>query len=117
LGCGVIVLSKGLLVVLIGIYAIRSSWFVFSGSFSPLTPVAAAVMVLCIISFHRLPLELGMWFYVLMFVCVAGAIANASLLFATSPNYANPTNMAFSAISLGCFLLLAAVQLWSVHKT
>jgi hypothetical protein len=34
-------LSKALLVVLIGIYAIRSTWFIFSGSISPLTPVAA----------------------------------------------------------------------------
>jgi hypothetical protein len=116
LGGGLIALSKALLVILIGIYAIRSTWFIFSGSFSPLTPVAAAVLILCIISFHRLPLEIGTWFYVLISICVLGAIANASLLFSTSPIYANPTNMTFSAISLGCFVLLGAVQLWSVLK-
>ncbi len=111
-----IILSKALLVVLIGIYAIRSSWFIFSGNVSPLTPVAAAVLVLRIISFHRLPLEVGTWFYVVIGMCVAGAFANASLLFVSSPIYANPTNIAFSAISLGCFVLLGAVQYCSVLR-
>jgi hypothetical protein len=117
LGGSVIALSKALLVVLIGIYTIRTSWFIFSGSLSPLTPVAAIVLILCVISFHRLPMEAGTWLYVLLAMCGIGAVANASLLFSTSPNYANPTNLAFSAISLGCFILLGGIQLWSVLRS
>jgi hypothetical protein len=107
-----IVISKALLVILIGIYTIRSSWFIFSGNFSPLTPVAAIVLVLCMMTFHRLPLAFGGWFYLVIAMCVMGAIANASLLFATSPTYTNPTNFVFSATSLGCFILLGGIQLW-----
>jgi hypothetical protein len=108
------VISQAILVVLIGIYFIRTTWFIFSGVFSPLTPVAAAVLVVCLISFHRLPTTPGFWFYLLLATCLAGAIANASLLFATSPIYSNPTNQAFSWVSMISFIVLGGLQLWSV---
>jgi hypothetical protein len=99
-------IQQALLVILIGIYFIRTSWFLFSDMLSPLTPVAGIVLVACLFAFHRPPTTLSLWFWALMAICVAGAIANASLLFSASPIYANPTNTAFSMISLGCFVLL-----------
>jgi hypothetical protein len=99
-------IAQALLVILIGIYFIRTSWFLFIGQFSPLTPVAAIVLVTCLFAFHRPPTTLSQWYWALIAMCVAGAIANASLLFVSSPIYSNPTNTAFSMISLGCFVLL-----------
>jgi subtilase family serine protease len=98
---------KVVLVALIGIYAVRASWFLFSGALSPLTPVAAAVLALCIVTFHRPPDAVGPWLYALLAACAVGAIANGALLFTASPLYANPVNTAFSWVSLGCFVVLA----------
>jgi hypothetical protein len=99
-------IAQALLVILIGIYFIRTSWFLFSDMLSPLTPVAAVVLITCLFAFHRPPTSLSLWFWGLMAICVLGAITNATLLFSASPMYSNPTNTAFSAISLGCFVLL-----------
>jgi hypothetical protein len=105
---------KALLVVLIGIYFIRSTWFLFTGVFNPLTPVAAIVLTVCLFAFHKWPTATGAWFYALVGVCVAGAIANGSLLFATSPTHPNPTNDVFSLVSMVSFILLGGWLLWSV---
>jgi hypothetical protein len=51
----IVVIPKILLVILIGIYAIRTGWFLFSGIFSPLTPVAAIVFVICRLHFTARP--------------------------------------------------------------
>jgi hypothetical protein len=99
-------IAQALLIILMGIYFVRTSWFLFSGKFSPLTPVAAIVLITCLFAFHRPPTTLSLWFWALIAMCVAGAIANASLLFVSSPIYANPINRAFSMISLGCFVML-----------
>lgn len=103
------ILLQSLLVVLTGIYAIRSSWFIFSGNFSPLTPVATIVLGLCIVLFHRPPTESGTWLYVVVFGSIAGALANGLLLFSTKEAYTNPTNQVFSVISLIGWLILAVV--------
>jgi hypothetical protein len=112
----IIVIPKILLVILIGIYAIRTSWFLFSGVFSPLTPVAAIVFVICLFAFHRPPETTGTWFYSLVAIYVIGAIANASLLFSTAPVYSNTTNMTFSAVSLTCFIILGLMQISAVVR-
>jgi hypothetical protein len=109
-------IAQPLLVVLIGIYFIRSTWFLFSREMlSPLTPVAAIVMVICLCAFHKLPAAAGAWFFVVVATCVLGAIANGLLLFATAPTYSNPVNHAFSLISMVSFILLGASLLWSVY--
>jgi hypothetical protein len=95
-------LSKAVLVLLIGIYAIRSSWFLF-GVVSPLTPVAMAVLALCITLFHRPPTEIGWWFGAVIAACIVGAIANA-----------DPTNRLFSMISLGAFVAYGLLQSWAI---
>jgi hypothetical protein len=100
-----------LLVILIGVYFIRASWFLF-GVFSPLTPVAGIVLTMCLFAFHKLPTSMGAWFSAVIAMCVIGAIANFSLLFSASPTYRNPTNQAFSATSMITFVLLGATLLW-----
>jgi hypothetical protein len=109
-------IAQALLVLLIGFYFIRTTWFLFSGGmFSPLTPVAAIVRTIRLFAFHKLPTAAGGWFYALIAVCVLGAIANGSLLFSTAPTYLNPTNHAFSMISMVSFILLGGTLLWSVY--
>jgi hypothetical protein len=63
-------------------------------------------------AFHKLPTATGWWFYAVIGMCVAGAIANFTLLRSTSPTYDNPTNQAFSWTSMISFLLLGATLLW-----
>jgi hypothetical protein len=103
--------AKILLVILIGVYFIRTTWF-FWGVFSPLTPVAGIVLTICLFAFHKPPTETGAWFYGVIAMCVVGAIANFSLLYSTAPAYQNPTNQAFSWTSMISFLLLAGTLLW-----
>ena len=107
-------LAKAFLVVLLGIYAVRSTWFLFSDMLSPLTPVAMAVFVLCLFIFHRPPATAGLWFYAVIAACAVGVVANATLLFSTSPTYQNPTNQMFSMVSVACFIGLAVAQAWTV---
>jgi hypothetical protein len=104
-----VLLLKAFLVVLIGVYAIRASWFLFSGTFSPLTPVAMAVLVLFLFVFHRPPQALGVWFSVCIAACVVGVVANTVLLFVSSPIYNNTVNQAFSVVSLISFLAVGAL--------
>ena len=62
-----------------------------------MTPVAAIVLTIeALFAFHKPPTGMGAWFYVVIAMCVVGAIANFSLLYSTSPAYQNPTNQAFS---------------------
>lgn len=100
---------QSVLVILSGIYVIRASWFIFSGIFSPLTPVAAIVLVLCITLFHRPPIEPGIWLYVVLMGCVIGAIANGILLFSTHEIYSNLTNRTFSIISVVSWIFLCVI--------
>jgi hypothetical protein len=104
-------ITQSILVILSGIYAIRASWFIFSGIFSPLTPVAAIVLVLCITLFHRPPIETGIWLYVVLVGCVVGAIANGMLLFSTHEAYSNLTNRAFSIISVVSWVCLCVIYI------
>jgi hypothetical protein len=109
-------IAQALLIILMGIYFVRTSWFLFSGQFSPLTPVAAIVLIACLFAFHRPPTTLSPWFWALIAMCVLGAIANASLLFVGSPIYANPTNRMFSIISLGCFVTLGSYWAFAASR-
>ena len=101
-------IGKLLLTILVGIYTIRGSWFLFSGHVSPLTPVAAIVAVLCVVFFHRPPQSFGLWYGVVIGVCVVAMIANGALLFAESPLYRNTINTAFCWTCIGAFGLYAA---------
>lgn len=106
-----LVMTQSILVILSGIYAIRSSWFIFSGIFSPLTPVAVIVLVLCVVLFHRPPETPGLWLYVVTTGCVLGAIANGMLLFSHHEAYSNPTNRVFSLVSVVSWIVLFCVYL------
>jgi hypothetical protein len=102
-------ITQSILVILSGIYTIRASWFIFSGIFSPLTPVAVIVLALCITLFHRPPTDPGIWLYVVLVGCVIGAIANSMLLFSPHDAYSNPTNRAFSIISVVSWVSLCVI--------
>jgi hypothetical protein len=104
-------MTQATLVVLIGMYAIRASWFLFNGLWSPLTPVAAACVVLCVYLFHRAPVQPGPYLWTVVAACVVGAIANAVLLTSTAPAYRNATNLMFSGTSAFLWLALA-VLVW-----
>jgi hypothetical protein len=104
-------LTQTTLVVLTGMYAVRASWFLFSGALSPLTPVAAACVVLCVYLFHRAPTQPGTLLWSVMIACAIGAIANAVLLTSSDPAYRNTTNLVLSGLSTVLWLALAAL-LW-----
>lgn len=110
-------IAKMLLIVLIGIYAVRASWFFFTGQLSPLTPVAAVVLGLCIYLFNRLPEAPGLWLYAVLGACAIGTLVNGSLFFATSPLYRNPTNFAFNAACMLCFVGVAVERLWVIYAS
>jgi hypothetical protein len=103
------------LAVLCGVYAIRATWFLFSGYFSPLTPVAAAVLVFCIVLFHKPPTVTGAWFYSVIGICVVALVANAILLFVAHEAYSNKTNQMFSAVSVIAWAVLIAGYVYSVY--
>jgi hypothetical protein len=105
------VLIQIVLTALVGMYAIRSTWFLFSGIISPLLPVAAAACALCIYLFHRPPVAPGMFLWIVVGLCLAGAVANGALLTSTAPAYRDPTNFVFSAASAVLWLVLP-VLLW-----
>jgi glucose uptake protein GlcU len=104
-------LTQATLVVLTGMYAVRASWFLFSGVLSPLTPVAVACVTACVYLFHRAPTQPGTYLWAVMIGCVIGAIANAVLLTSADPAYRNATNLMFSGLSTVLWLALAAL-LW-----
>jgi hypothetical protein len=105
-------LTQCALVLLIGIYAIRSTWFLFSGgALTPLTPVAAVIVVLCVFLFHRAPTQTSPYLWGVLAACAVGAVANAMLLTSTAPAYRSATNMTFSAVSVALWIALALL-LW-----
>lgn len=104
------VVIQSSLVVLAGIYAMRASWFLFAkGPISPLTPLAAIVFVLCILLFHRPP-QSSTWLAVVAIACMIGVAANAALLFSAAAAYQNPTNQAFSVLSVLGWAILAVTH-------
>jgi ABC-type polysaccharide/polyol phosphate export permease len=101
------VVVQSTLVILAGIYAMRASWFLFAkGAISPLTPVAAAAFVVCVVLFHSPP-KTQIWLAVVAAACMIGFATNAALLFSESAAYQNPTNKAFSALSVAGWAVLA----------
>jgi hypothetical protein len=102
--------SKALLVVLLGIYAIRASDFLFTRArFQPLTFVAAAVVVIALALFHRPPVAHGAWLITAILVCLTAVLANTMLLIQPDEAHSSSIDKAFSAISVAAWSLLAAM--------
>jgi hypothetical protein len=111
-----VALTQALLVLLIGIYLVRTTWFLFTGVFSVLTPVAGIVLLVCLFAFNRPPMPGTVWFYIVLATYLIGAVANLSLLFSSSPTYSNSTNYIFSWVSMLSFAVLGAMHLWLLFR-
>lgn len=89
------------LVLLAGVYAIRStSWIFGADPFEPLFLLATAALGLTVFLFYRMPRQRGAALYAVIALCVAGFSVNALLLFAPSGVHDNPTNTVFSALCM-----------------
>jgi xanthine/uracil permease len=96
-----LVITKAVLVILAGIYAMRASSIVFPpSSFSPLWFVALFAFVMSLVLFYRPPTVQGWWQYTVIGLCLIGVAANAMLFLAPDAEHSDPTNMAFSAVSI-----------------
>jgi hypothetical protein len=103
-------ITRVALVLLAGIYAMRSSdWIFGSNSFEPLILLAAAAFCLTIYLFFRMPQQSGAALYAVLALCAAGVAVNALLLL-DSGSPEDPTDQIFS---LTCTAGWAAVALCS----
>jgi hypothetical protein len=105
-----LIVSQAMLVLLVGVYAMRATSVLFvRQAFHPLMILAAAAFVFALVLFHRPPSAVGTWLYVSIAACVLGAIVNAILYFAPDRTHATPTNLAFSASTGIAWAVLAGV--------
>jgi hypothetical protein len=95
------ILTKTSLVVLAGVYAMRASNILFHPQpFQPLMGVALFAFIMSVILFHNPPTTAGWWLYLATALCLVGVAANAMLFFAPEAAHGTPTNLAFSAVSI-----------------
>jgi hypothetical protein len=103
-----LIVTKLALVMLAGIYAMRStSIFFHPEPFEPLMIVAALAFLLSVFLFYRPPTAPGWWQFTVIGLCVAGVLANGFLYFAPDASHASPTQLAFSACSVAGWLIVA----------
>ncbi len=103
-----LVLSKATLVLLAGIYAMRGSSVLFERQrFDPLMIVAVLAFLFSVVLFYRPPTKLGIWLYTTVALCVVGLVANGMLYFKPDASHGDPTNLAFSALSIAGWGILA----------
>jgi hypothetical protein len=95
------VVTKAALVILAGIYAMRASSVIFQPSpFTPLMLVALFAFIMSVVLFYRAPAVQGWWQYSVIGLCLVGVAANAMLFLAPDAEHSDRTNLAFSAISV-----------------
>jgi hypothetical protein len=105
-----LILSQVMIVILIGVYAMRATSVLFVRQrFQSLMIVAALVFAFALVLFHRPPTQAGAWLYFVIAVCVVGVAVNALLYFKPDRAHATPTNLAFSAVSCVGWGVLAGV--------
>jgi hypothetical protein len=101
------------LVVLAGVYALRASSVLFErGPFEPLMVVAALALVFSTAVFHRPPTGPGVWAISVAALCLVGVVANALLYLKPDKSHSDPTNLAFSAISVLGWAVVGAHATW-----
>ena len=102
------VITKSAIVILAGIYAMRSAGIVFrDDAFTPLWFAALFAFILLIILFYRPPTVQGAWQYTVIILSLVGVAANAMLYFKPDAAHADPTNLAFSALSIAGWGIVA----------
>jgi hypothetical protein len=96
-----LILSKATLVILAGIYAMRSASPVFVRQpFQPLMIAAVFAFLLLVTLFYRAPTKPGLWLYTVILLCAVGMLTNATLYFRPDAMHSDPTNMAYSAFGM-----------------
>jgi fatty acid desaturase len=105
-----LILSQIMIVILIGVYAIRAaSVFFVRERFQPLMIVAALAFVFALVLFHLPPTQTGAWLYLVIAACLVGVAVNALLYFKPDQAHSRPTDLAFSAVSCVGWGVLAGV--------
>jgi hypothetical protein len=105
-----LIATKIALVILAGIYAMRSAGVIFHpGPFTPMALVAMFAFVMSVIYFYRPPTVPGPWLYTAVPLFLFGVLANSILFFAPDKAHSDPVNMTFSAVSIAGWGLLAIV--------
>jgi hypothetical protein len=96
------------LVLMAGIYAMRSTYWIFGGEpFQPLSLLAAAVLALVVVLFYRLPTQRGPALFVVIALSVVGFAVNALLLWVPGAAHNNPTHAAFSVACMAGWAIVA----------
>jgi hypothetical protein len=94
-------LIQTILVILIGVYAMRTASVIFIREpFDPLMIVAAAAFVFSLCVFHQPPASSGKWSIAVVVLCAIGCVANIFLFLKPDKAHSDPTNMTFSAVSV-----------------
>ncbi len=97
------------LVILAGVYAMRSSSVLFHPqSFQPLTGVAIFAFLMTLVYFNRPPTAPDWWLYTSIGLCLIGVAANTMLYLAPDESHGTPTNLAFSLVSIVGWAVVAA---------
>jgi RsiW-degrading membrane proteinase PrsW (M82 family) len=110
-------LTQASLVLMAGIYAIRSTYTTLGGeAFSPLSLLAALVFALVFFLFYRLNRVNGKRLYVVIGLCIVGMAVNGVLLFAPGASHANLTNSMFSATCVLGWGIVAAFSMQKLYR-
>jgi hypothetical protein len=93
--------TQSVIVILVGIYAIRATYSLLGHeNFQPLSLLAAAVFLLVTLFFHRLKMASGLWLYAALVLSAIGLLVNAVLLFSAGREQRDLTHDVFSAICI-----------------
>jgi hypothetical protein len=76
-------------------------------SFNPMSLVAVFAFVMSFVIFQKMPTGPRLWAYSLVGLCLFGVFANSMLYFKPDALHASSTNMAFSAVSIVGWAIVA----------
>lgn len=103
------IIPKAALVILAGVYAMRfSNQFFNPAKLQPLWFAAVLAFIMSLVLFYRPPTVQGWWQYTATGLCLVGVAANTILFFAPDAAHNTPTNLAFSAVSMVGWAIVAA---------
>jgi hypothetical protein len=102
-------LSQASLVVLAGVYAMRTGPALLGREGRhPLVLLAALALVFSTAVFHRLPTAPGAWTNSVAVLCLLGVAVNTLLLVKPDAAHSQSVDLAFSATSVGGWALVGA---------
>jgi hypothetical protein len=98
-------------VLLAGMYAMRVAYGPMEGKIQPLTFLALAIFLFCVVIFHRIPESVGWWAYVVLVGSVVGCVVNV-IFFREGP--ALSMDGVISLASAVCWVVLGGVLAWTL---